>query len=588
MTEKIPKIFIQELLERTNLVELIGNYIILKKMGNNYHALCPFHQEKTPSFVINKSKQFFYCFGCNIHGNAIDFLMTYEGYNFLESINFLSSLHSLKIPYKNLNSKETKKYLKINFLHKILKKICKIYQKNLFQIPFNYALQYLKKRGINNNTIKKYSIGYASIQKNQIIKYLTKKNIKKKNCLETGLVSINSYKELYDRFYHRIIFPIRNQYGKINGFGGRTLNINNTAKYINSPESLIFSKKKNIYGLYELYQKIPHPPKLLIVEGYLDVLSLMQHNIPYVVGIMGTTLSKYQVNILFKISSNLIFCYDGDKIGQEAHWKSLLLILPYLYDSRTIKFIILPKFEDPHSIIFKEGEKKFKKRIKNAQSFYTFFFNFFTNKLKLNSIDSKIKLSKLVIPLIKKIPGKMIQIYLRKILGYKIGLLEHTELQNIIYLQKKKNTKKINTPIKITTMRLLISLILQNPILVKKIKNFKKIKKFHIQGISTFVKIVKYLSNSSYINTGQLLEHFRHTQYEKIFKKLLNWNNMISTKKITQTFLDLLNNLYIQESEYQYNLLITKEKNTGLNMSEKYKIFHLNKILSKKNTKKFF
>ncbi|CUR53020.1 DNA primase [Buchnera aphidicola (Tuberolachnus salignus)] len=579
MTEKIPKIFIQELLERTNIIDLIGNRIILKKMGNNYHALCPFHQEKTPSFVINKAKQFFYCFGCNIYGNSIDFLMKYEGYNFLESIYHLASLHNLKIPYKNLDSYEKKKYLKINILHTILKQVCKIYSQNLFYTSNIHALKYLYHRGINNFIIKKFSLGYASNDQTQIQKFFKKKKINTNISEETGLSTNKLISKKYDRFHQRIIFPIRSQYGKINGFGGRTLNKNLFPKYLNSPETLIFSKKKNLYGIYELYQINPHPPFLIVVEGYLDVISLNQYNIPYVVSIMGTNLSEYQIKSLFQISPNIIFCYDGDKIGQQAHWKSLLSILPYLSDDRTIKFIILPNTEDPNSIIIKEGTQKFLLRIKKSQSFYKFFFNYFMKKIPLNSINSKIKFSKTVIPLIKKIPGKMIRLYLRKILGYKIDFLESEDLNAIISFKHKtlQTKKKI---IKRTTMRLLISLILQNPKLVKKISNLEYLKSFHIPGISIFIKLIQYIIQSPQIKIGQLLEYFRDTQHENIFKKLLSWDNMIASNQINQTFLDLLHNLELKEIEYQYNLLILKEKRKGLRLSEKKKIWNFNKMLT--------
>ncbi|ABJ90516.1 DNA primase [Buchnera aphidicola] len=575
--KKIPQEFIHEIIEKTNIIEIINRYITLKKTGNNYKTLCPFHYEKTPSFTVNSEKQFFYCFGCGIHGNVIDFLMQYEKLDFLSSINELTSLHGIKIPYIQYNSQFKKKFFYKKKIYKILKKTSKIYIKNLFKVP-NQAYNYLIKRGITSKIMKNFSLGYALSNNYQITNFIKKKTTNISTIIDCGLSIYEKNKIKQDRFKERIIFPIKNKYGIIKGFGGRIINQYNYPKYLNSPETITFFKKKNLYGIYELILKNPKPKKILVVEGYFDVISLAQKNINYSIALLGTNITTYQIKKIFQISKKIIFCFDGDKAGRIASWKSLNLILPFLYDEYIINFLLLPKNEDPSSLIIKEGKKKFEKRIKKSESFYSFFFKKVTNKINLSCINDCIKLSRITIPLIKKIPSKIIKIYLRKILGNKIGILDSYQLKKLIQFQKEKK-KKINKPVKITTMRLLISLIIQYPKLVKKIKNIKKIKKLHIQGKKILIKLIELIKKKKIFKTGYLLEFFRFSKLGKIFKYLSTWNHIILKKKIFFTFKEFLNNFKQQHLEYKYNKLITIERKKGFDVNEKKKIWNISKKL---------
>ncbi|WP_075431661.1 DNA primase [Buchnera aphidicola] len=583
MIEKIPQHFIEELLERTNIINLINSRIKLKKIGNNYQALCPFHQEKTPSFIINKKKQFFYCFGCKIHGNAIDFLMLYEQLNFLDSITELSSLNNLEIPYKKIKTKEAKKYFYIKKLHLLLSDISKIYQKNLFSSN-NIAYQYLLQRGIKLKIIHKFLLGYASIKNNQIKSYLEKKKLESSIFSDSGLIITHKNNKLYDRFRQRVIFPIRDKYGKINGFGGRRINNLHQPKYLNSSETPIFYKNKNLYGIYELKNQNPNPKQILVVEGYFDVLSLAQYNI-YAVALLGTIITVYHCKKLFQLSDNIIFCYDGDDAGKKANWTTLNLILPFLTDDRTVKFIFLPDNEDPSSLIFKEGKKEFKKRIKKSEILYAFLFNKISQNMQLGKIEDRIQLSKLILPLINKIPGKNIQIHLKKMLGEKTGILDTYQFRKLC--DKAYTKKKINhiSFVKKTTIRLLISLILQNPILAKEIKDTKKIKKFHILGIDIFVNLIKKLHKKPNLKTNQLIEYYRNSKLEKIFKYLIIWNNMIGKNKVYPTFFELLKKLKLQNLEYKYTSLLNKERKEGLNQLEKKKLWIISQKIVINNIK---
>ncbi|VFP85600.1 DNA primase [Buchnera aphidicola (Cinara pseudotaxifoliae)] len=577
---KIPQKFIHELIERTDIIELINKYITLKKSGNNYKSLCPFHNEKTPSFVVSPQKQFFYCFGCGIHGNVIDFLMKYEKLNFLNSIIELTTLNGINISYLQNQCESLQTHSYKRRIHYILYKVSKIYIKNLFKLP-NIAYQYLIKRGINASTIKKFSLGFATSYSNQITRYIQKKHIYKSIIMDCGITIQDKKKNLCDRFKERIIFPIKNKHGHIQGFGARVLNEYNYPKYLNSPETMTFQKKKNLYGIYELNRYNPKPKKILVVEGYLDVISLAQFNINYSIALLGTTVTKYQLQLLFKISKHIIFCFDGDYAGEKASWIALNLSLNFLYDNYTINFMLLPKNEDPSSLIVKDGKKKFENRIKNSETLYSYLFKNVSSNMNLSCINDCIKLSQITIPLIKKIPSQTIKIFLRKLLGNKIGILDSHQLKKLITISYQKKNQKIYKPFKITTMRLLISLILQHPELALTIQKTEKIKKFNIIGKKILIKLIQLICKKKILTTGHLLEFYRHTPLEKIFKHLSTWDHIVKKNKLQSLVQELVHNLKIQHLEYQYNQLITLERQYGLNLIEKNKLWHINKKIMK-------
>ncbi|VFP78017.1 DNA primase [Buchnera aphidicola (Cinara cuneomaculata)] len=580
ITGKISQKFIYELIERTDIIELINKYVTLKKSGNNYKTLCPFHNEKTPSFIVSPQKQFFYCFGCGVHGNVIDFLMKYEKLDFLNSIIELTTLNGINISEVTTNCNFINQYSYKKKIYYILNKILKIYKKNLFILP-NIAYEYLAKRGINYNTMKKFSLGFATKNNYQITNYIKKKYINSSIIIDCGLIIQNTKKHQHDRFKERIIFPIKNKYGQIQGFGGRVLNQYNYPKYLNSPDTITFQKKKNLYGIYELYLYNSKPTKILVVEGYLDVISLAQFNINYSVAVLGTNITTHQIKILFQISKKIIFCFDGDNAGRQANWMALNISLNLLQDNCTINFLFLPDNEDPNSLIFKEGKKNFENRIKNSETLYSYLFNKLADKMNLSCINDCIKLSRLSIPLINKIPSKIIKIYLIKILGNKTGILDTYQLNKFITLSNTNEHWYKKKSIKITTMRLLISLIIQNPQIVKKIKIIEKIKTFNIIGKNILLELIQLIRKKKIFKTGHLLEFYRHTPLEKIFKHLSTWDHMIKKNKIYSIIQELFNNLKMQNLEYKYNQLINLERKHGLSIIEKNELWKINKKIIK-------
>ncbi|XZR52762.1 MAG: DNA primase [Enterobacteriaceae bacterium] len=581
---KISKDFIKNLINITDLVNLINKNITLKKKGKYYFAHCPFHNEKTPSFTVNNEKKFYYCFGCNIYGNAIDFLMNYEKLTFFESIKELSIINNLKIIYENnINQNQNQNQNKITnkkYLYKVMGKIKNLYHKNLFEISGIKALNYLKNRGIKENTIKKFSLGLALLKKDNILKIFENNEEGKKILNKIGIIVIVN-NNIYNRFIFRIMFPILDIKKNTIGFGGRTIN-NSIPKYLNSPDTEIFKKKKILYGLYDL-EKQNILEYILVVEGYFDFIMLKQFGINYVVASLGTFITKYHIELLFQNTKTIIFCYDGDLPGYKASWNSLKICIPYLRYDKQIKFIFLPDKEDPDSLIRKEGKKKFQERIDNAKTFSDFLFDKIIYKLNLNDINDKIKLTIKVLNLISKISDNFLKIHLRQLLSIKIGLINETQLE--YWFIKKYRINNYKKKIKKTNMRNIISLLLKKPELSKFIPSIKKLEiiKDKYPGLNVFVDLLNIINKNPNINTGQLLEIYRDKKENKIIKILLKlniklFNNNNNNKLIIKFFLNSIIKFLIFIIKEKIKRII-KFKNNNLNLKEKKKINLLNNII---------
>ncbi|CAL4318289.1 DNA primase [Buchnera aphidicola] len=576
MSGKIPKHFIHDLLTQTNIVDLINARIKLKKQGQNYKTNCPFHHDKTPSFTVSYEKQFYYCFGCSAHGNAIDFLINYDHLNFIESVQELALTNGVKIPFQTIYNNEYNKKQKI---YSLMEKISRLYQKNI--LLTHVAQEYMKKRGISKKMMDIFSIGFVSKDWKQFSKQFNITKNFQQDLIHYKILSINQTGYIYNRFYGRIIFPIHNKNGKIIGFGGRSL-YDITPKYLNSPEDNIFHKGKEIYGLYQIKKTCLKPKYLLVVEGYIDVITLTQYNICYAVSSLGTATTEDQIKILFNVTDTVIYCYDGDVSGVNAAWRALKIALPYISDEKTLKFILLPINEDPDTIVRKEGKNNFQKRIDNAMTMSEFFFQNILKNVNLSSTDDKFYLSKSALPLINKIPSDTIRIYFRQILARKIGILDDNQFEKFLYEKENLQYKYYNFKIKRTPMRTLIGLLIQNPNLSRIIPKELNLNNIHIKGFPIFLEILNKCIQFPNINMGQLLEFYREKKIIRILNILARWDHMIAPKEINNMFLDLLMNIYDKILEKRYEHLISKERIHGLTISEKKEVWSINKSLSKK------
>lgn len=374
----IPQGFIDDLLHRVPIAEVVGSRVQLKKAGGSLKACCPFHQEKTPSFHVNVQKNFYHCFGCGANGNSINFLRDHDNLSFVEAVEELAKFAGVEVPrderVQEAYSAQKKLWEAMEYAQLRYRDALKNHASR------DVALEYLAKRGLSDEVIERFGVGYAPAERSFLGHHAQPDVLKA--LIQSKTVS-NKYESPFDLFQNRLMFPIRNTRGKTIAFGGRTLG-DDKAKYINSPESEIFHKSSEIYGLYEANQANRQLDKLLIVEGYMDVVSLAQYGIDYAVATLGTATNSESLGQLLKRCANLIFCFDGDRAGIQAARKAMENLLPMFSDGIQVRFLLLPQGEDPDTLVRQEGQAAFEKRVEGAKPLSEFFFQIYSDGLDLN------------------------------------------------------------------------------------------------------------------------------------------------------------------------------------------------------------
>jgi DNA primase len=410
MSGTIPRPFIDDLIDRVDIVEIIDQRVKLKKSGKNYSACCPFHDEKTPSFTVSPDKQFYYCFGCGATGNAIGFIMEYDRLGFPEAVESLAKNAGLEVPKDTSKSPEQRerdqaKEKARKSLYELMEAANDYYQQQLRQHPKKLtAVDYLKRRGLTGQIAKEFGIGYSPPGWENIAKLLGNTNARQDQLLEAGMIIHNEDKDqLYDRFRDRIMFPIRDTRGRVVGFGGRVLT-NEKPKYLNSPETPIFHKGKELYGLFEARQAYKQLPRILVVEGYMDVVALAQYGIRYGVATLGTACGEDHLRKAFRFTNEIVFCFDGDEAGRKAAKRAMEIALPTMEDGRQIKFLYLPEGEDPDTLVRHIGTDKFTRLIEGASPLETFLFEELAQGINTQTMEGKARLCKLAAPLLDQLP----------------------------------------------------------------------------------------------------------------------------------------------------------------------------------------
>ena len=416
MAGLIPQSFIDNLLSRTDIVDVVDQRVPLKKKGNNYTACCPFHQEKTPSFSVNQERQFYYCFGCGAGGNAIGFIMDYDKVDFPIAVETLAKDLGLEVPHEESQTQQTKTKIDPS-LYDVLSEANHYYQTQLRKHPQKQTVvNYLKNRGLTGKVAAKFSIGFAPPGWQNLLKELGTDKNKKKLLLEAGLTLARnkdtsqsksqgrvSDHDFYDRFRDRIMFPIRDSRGRVIAFGGRVLG-DEKPKYLNSPETPIFHKSSELYGLYELKKSRDKFDKIILVEGYMDVIALSQMGVNNAVATLGTATNVRHLNKIFKKVSEIVFCFDGDEAGSKAAWRALETALPLMHDGRQVKFLFLPSGEDPDTYVRSIGQTDFLKKVGTAKPLEDFLFEQLLANLDTTTGEGKARLSNLAKTHLNKIP----------------------------------------------------------------------------------------------------------------------------------------------------------------------------------------
>jgi DNA primase len=404
MAGLIPQSFIDDMLDRVDIVDVIDSRVKLKKSGKNYSACCPFHDEKTPSFTVSPDKQFYYCFGCGASGNTIGFLMDYERLSFPEAAESLAHTLGLSIPREVQTQAEEEREKERKNIYTFLEKASDFYQQQLrHHSSKNLAVNYLKKRGLDGRIAKAYQIGYAPPGWDNLLKTLAHNDDEKHVLIEGGMLIVNDQeKKLYDRFRYRIMFPIQDTRGRVIGFGGRVLG-DDKPKYLNSPETPVFHKGQELYGLYQARLNYRELPRLLVVEGYMDVVSLAQFGIGYAVATLGTACGPDHLDRAFKYTNEVVFCFDGDQAGRTAASRALDAAIGSMTDGRTVKFLFLPEGEDPDTLVRQIGAEKFEKMIESAVPFEDQLFDEIAKGLNIRTMEGRASFSKRAAPLLDRL-----------------------------------------------------------------------------------------------------------------------------------------------------------------------------------------
>ncbi len=522
---RIPQQFIDDLLARTDIVEIIDGRLPLRKAGREFSACCPFHKEKTPSFFVNREKQFYHCFGCGAHGSAIGFLMEFDGMPFPDAIEDLARRQGLEVPREG-DSAGTGADQALQPIYDVLEEAAAYYHRQLRQHPqARIAIDYLKGRGVHGEIAGRFNVGFAPPGWNNIQVGLDAAGARHALLLQAGLTTDKGVGDGYDRLRNRIVFPIRDQRGRVIGFGGRAIG-DDKPKYLNSPETPVFHKGRELYGLYEARQANRKLDHILVVEGYMDVISLAQAGITNVVATLGTATTRDHLSKLWRQVSTLIFCFDGDRAGRQAAWRALETALPEMADGRQIRFMFLPEGEDPDTMI-KQGVAGFQAQIETAIPFSEFLFEIMLKQADIRSIEGRAKLVELTRPLIARIPtGVFRHMVLSRLADLaQISVQQLEQPGEISVAEARPQRKRVisgKEKTKPSLIRRALQLLLADPrlaLLEIPLGVFKNLKNPRYVLLLEMIEAIRLQPG---LSTGMLLERRRESQEGDYLAKVLS------------------------------------------------------------------
>lgn len=519
----IPQPFIHDLLNRVDIVDTIDRHVPLKKAGANFVACCPFHSEKTPSFTVSPTKQFYHCFGCGAHGNTISFLIDYSGLSFVEAVHDLAAYAGMQIPAqqidtisKEADSNDLSQYREEEYnnnnqeippqdLIAVMQAATQFYREQLKLSE--KAIAYLKKRGLSGKTAARFAIGYAPAGwQNLAAIFPSYKSERIQRLLaKAGLIIINDEAKQYDRFRDRIMFPILNQKGQIVGFGGRVLE-QEEPKYLNSPETILFEKGRELYNFFSARRAIREANCVIVVEGYLDVIALSQHEIDYSVAALGTATTSFHIQKLLRQTDNIIFCFDGDQAGKKAAWRALENSLALISDGKYLSFLFLPEGEDPDSYVRRYGKESFERQLKQALPLSEFLFKELCSGINLQTSEGRAKLISDAKPLVQQIKAQALSLILLKRLAELSGISQ-SELGDLLQIKRMSGERKMeNVPRKqpATPYHWIILMLLYSP--------------DHIVKLDRNL-LVKYSENNEEIAALKMLVDFLDAHPHLIYSK---------------------------------------------------------------------
>jgi DNA primase len=581
MSGRIPHGFIDELLTRTDIVDVIDARVALKKAGREYKACCPFHNEKTPSFTVSQVKQFYHCFGCGAHGNAISFLMDYEHMEFVEAVEELARMAGLEVPREA--SVDTASQAPTQPLYALLDEASRYYRTQLRSHPqAARAIDYLKQRGLTGDIAARFDIGFAPPGWDNLARALGVDAAARAALLETGLlIERPEGGGLYDRFRDRIQFPIRDRRGRTVGFGGRVLG-DDTPKYLNSPESSVFHKGRELYGLYEARKAVRRLERILVVEGYMDVVALAQFGINYAVATLGTSTTPDHLERLYRTVPEVVFCFDGDRAGRAAAWRALENVLPVLADGREARFLFLPEGEDPDTLVRKIGKETFEHMIAQCVHLSDFLFDHLSDQVDTTSIDGRARLVDLARPLLARMPDSIFRQLMVERLA-EIARTDSSHLAGRIGKPPENRAPAGMAPAPAhaagsggkSPVREAIAMLLHQPDLAQRLEMPAVPEPDAMPGVTLLLELLDLLQRQPGLNTGAILEHWRGREENRYLHKLAQWTPLTEKLDLAAEIRGHLTLIAHQATEKRINELLQEERKRSLNDLEKQELKEL-------------
>jgi DNA primase len=553
---RIPDAFIDDLLARTDIVELIGTRVPLKRQGREYSARCPFHDERSPSFTVSPTKQFYHCFGCGAHGTAISFLMNYDRLEFLDAVDELAKRAGMEVPrdtqQRNLNPDSVDQYA-------ALEAASTFFQRQLSASA--QALAYFEKRGVGPDIRAQFGLGYAPDGYSALKDALGTDERRMKLLERVGLFSKNDRGHVYDKFRDRVMFPIHDRRGRTIAFGGRVLEKDDGPKYLNSPETALFHKGRELYGLWQVRQANQKIERLIVVEGYMDVIALFQHGIAQAVATLGTATTPDHAELLFRNAPDVYFCFDGDRAGRGAATKAMESVLPRMKDGRQAFFLFLPDGEDPDTLVRSEGREGFDARLQGAVPLSQFFFDELAKDVNLGTLDGKARMAERAKPLLAQIPDGAFGDLMRQRLTELTGVGANAAAQ--ASKQPARNRPQVQPAQKRSLVRSAIALLLQRPSLALELQPPDTFAALRQPGIPLLAELIALVRERPDITTGALLEHFEGREEFGHLQKLAAQDMPGEEEKWRDEFLDVIGQLERQTLQQRVDELHTKWREIG-------------------------
>ncbi len=568
MAGRIPQQFIDDLISRVDIVEVIDSRVPLKKAGREYHACCPFHSEKTPSFTVSPAKQFYHCFGCGAHGTALGFLMEYEHLEFVEAVEELAKMLGLEVPREGApGGMPTRREQEGNkTLYPLLTQAEQFFRHQLRNHPeATRAIDYLKGRGLSGEIARDFGIGFAPPGWDNLFSALGRDQ--ERELFLAGLLAEKEGGKRYDRFRDRIMFPIRDRRGRVIAFGGRVLG-DEKPKYLNSPETPVFHKGRELYGLYEARQALRELPRLLVVEGYMDVVALAQFGIRYAVATLGTAVTPEHLELLFRQTDEVVFCFDGDRAGRDAAWRGLENALPLMRDGRTLRFMFMPEGEDPDTLVRQLGQESFEQLISRAQTLDEFLVEHFKLRADFKRLDGQARLVELSRPLIAKLPAGIYRYKLVERLA-PLANMQPDVLQNMLSgatparsanAPQQKRGKARGERQQPSQVRNAITLLLQHPQLAPLVPDPAQLAGLQQPGVALLLDMLDLLHHHPNLSTSALLEHWRGREEERHLFALAQRDLLLDAEQddLENEFLGAIRGLEQQLLKQRYQELSRK------------------------------